>query len=181
LLSWPKPATTRVVNGVNAAGVHLAAALIRDAVFTRFHVLVARAFSRSRDGDLHARRAFDLLKDPLVRDEVAKLGDAAALKEAEARWQRVCGDHRLEAFLHYRDKVLAHLGKIDPDIRMPMFIDTFELTRLTAGALEKLARAAGIVTLDLESQLPAYRASAREFWAPWIDWREWERDGVDGG
>jgi hypothetical protein len=149
---------------LNNAGAGRAAAHISRALFTRLHFLVARAYSPSRDGDLHARRAFDQLKSPAIAKDMLNPGD---LPEARKFWVKCCGDHRLERFLHFRDKFLAHLGEPDPDMDIPTYGEVFTIARQTATALEKLANATGVVTLSLDTQLPAHKESALKFWEPW--------------
>jgi hypothetical protein len=156
-----------VIDGINTAGAGRAAQIIQNALFVRVHMLVARAYSPSRDNDRHARRAFDLLKNPDVRAEVIASGRESDLVVAEERWTACCGDHRLEPFLHYRDKQIAHLSEPRPGIRTPLYVEVFQLTRATAGALEKLAHGVGVIGLQLEDQVPAYSESASRFWQPW--------------
>lgn len=155
----------RATKALNAAGAGRAAAHITRALFTRLHFLVARAYSRSKDGDLHARRAFDLLKRPLIAKDIQKHED---LQSAKIFWVKCCGDHRLERFLHFRDKFLAHLGEPDPKIDIPTYGEVFAIARQTAAALEKLAHVTGVVTLSLDTQIPTHKESAEKFWEPWI-------------
>jgi hypothetical protein len=150
---------------LNAAGAGRAAGHIQRALFTRLHFLVARAYSKSRDGDLHARRAFDLLKSHGVAKEMKNPGDFAAAKQF---WVRCCGDHRLQRFLHFRDKFLAHLGEPEPAQGIPTYGEVFAIARQTATALEKLAHVTGVVSLSLDTQIPSHKESAEKFWAPWI-------------
>jgi formylmethanofuran dehydrogenase subunit B len=63
-----------VVKAINAAEAVRAAQLVRHALFAHLHILVSRAYSRARDRDLHAQRAFDLLTEPAVRAKVAEKG-----------------------------------------------------------------------------------------------------------
>jgi len=149
---------------LNKAGAGRAAAHIQRSLFTRLHFLVARAYSKSRDGDLHARRAFDLLKKPIIAKDALAPAD---LPEARRCWTKCCGDHRLQRFLHFRDKFLAHLGEPDLETEIPTYGEVFAIARQTAIALEKLANAVGVFTLSLESQVPAHKDSAEKFWAPW--------------
>jgi hypothetical protein len=155
----------RATEALNNAGAGRAAEHIKRALFTRLHFLVARAYSKSRDGDLHARRAFDLLKSHTVAKDMQNPGD---LPEASKFWVKCCGDHRLQKFLHFRDKFLAHLGEPDPKMEIPTYGEVFAIARQTATALEKLAHVTGVVGLSLDTQLPAHKESAEKFWAPWI-------------
>ncbi len=155
----------KATEAINEAGAGRAAEHVKRALFTRLHFLVARAYSKSRDGDLHARRAFDLLKAPIV---VKDMNNPAELPEVRKLWVKCCGDHRLERFLHFRDKFLAHLGEPEPGVGIPTYGEVFTIARQTATALEMLANVTGVVTLSLDSQLPAHKESAEKFWAPWV-------------
>jgi hypothetical protein len=153
-----------VTQHINAAGAGRAAEHIKRALFTRLHFLVARAFGRTRPDDRHARRAFELLEDVTVAQ---KMNSKADLIEAQQRWKKCCDDPRLEPFLHFRDKYLAHLGQPRPGVGLPTYGDVFAIARDTAYALEKLAHASNVVTLSLDSQIPAHKESAEHFWARW--------------
>jgi AbiU2 len=156
-----------VVKAINAAEAVRAAQLVRHALFAHLHILVSRAYSRARDRDLHAQRAFDLLTEPAVRAKVAERGIEDDLAEAERLWRSCRGDHRLKAFLHYRDKYLAHRSEPTPGIPRPLVMEAFEIANATVNAIERLAHGTGVVGLSLASQLPAYSESAQRFWAPW--------------
>jgi hypothetical protein len=153
-----------VIKGVNDAGAGRAAEHVKRALFTRLHLLVARCYGKTRRKDRHARKAFEILKDPNVAKEMQSPTD---LKGAQTKWDACCSDDRLTAFIHFRDKYIAHLGEPDPGLGIPTYGEVFALTRATATALEKLAHATGVVTLTLESQVPTHRESAQKFFAPW--------------
>jgi hypothetical protein len=64
----------------NKAGAGRAAGHIERSLFTRLHFLVARGYAdKTRPGDLHARRAFDILKKPEVRKLVVERGTEEAM------------------------------------------------------------------------------------------------------
>jgi hypothetical protein len=152
-----------VSENLNDASAGRAAAHIQRSLFTRLHLLVARAYAQTRDGDRHARVGFELLTD----DNTAKQLRQEDVQQAQELWARLCGDHRLDPFLHFRDKYLAHLGEPRPDVKLPTYGEVFALARETARALEKLAHASGVVGLSLDSQIPAHKQSAERFWEPW--------------
>jgi AbiU2 len=129
---------------VNKANAGRAAAHIQRSLFTRLHFLVARAYGKTRKGDQHTRMAFELLRD----EKVAKEMRQDDLKEAQGLWGKLCGDHKLESFIHFRDKYLAHLGEPRPDVKLPTYGEVFALARETTRALEKLAHASGVVGLS---------------------------------
>src|ERR1700738_165699 len=148
---------------LNEANAGRAAGHIQRSLFTRLHLLVARAYAPTKTGDRHARMGFELLKN----DNVTRELDQQALQQAQQLWSKLCGDHRLEPFLHFRDKYLAHLGQPLPDSQLPTYGEVLALARETARALEKLAQASGVVHLSLDSQIPAHKESAERFWEPW--------------
>lgn len=150
---------------INKAGAGRTAAHIERALFTRLHFLVARGYAdRTRPGDLHARRAFDMLKNADVRKAVVSNSDPKLIDEAQAGWTKCIGDHRLHSFLHFRDHYLAHLSE-DEGIPLPTYKEVIGLSKLTAETFAKFALATGVVGLSLESQMPAQRDSAEKFWA----------------
>jgi hypothetical protein len=125
-------------------------------------VIVTRAYADARPGDRHAQHAFDLLKDPAVRHEVEKTGDAGTLAESVALWAKCRGDHRRASIHAFRDKQIAHWGQLKNPA--PIINDIFAVSRATAVALERLAQGTGVVTLSLESQLMGHRDKAARFW-----------------
>jgi hypothetical protein len=153
-----------VTNAINARDAGLIVNWLHRSLFTRLHLLIARAYSQPRPDDLHARRAFDLLKKrDDVRREIESLGFSPELKDGMLAWDRCMNDRRLPNFLAFRNKQLAHWGEFD-DFRRPLINDIFAVTRNTCGALEKLANATGVVTLSLDSQTMGIHSRAAKFW-----------------
>jgi len=149
---------------INKAGAGRAASHIQRSLFTRLHFLVARTYGgRLRPTDRNAQMAFELLKDQNIAKEMHQ-GD---LKEAQLIWDKCCADPRLEPFMHFRDKFLAHHGTPVPGTDIPTYGEVLAIARETTRVLEKLAHATGVVTLSLDSQVPAQKESAEKFWAPW--------------
>jgi hypothetical protein len=159
-----KPTITKALND---AGAGRATEHIKRALFTRLHFLVARGYAKSRGGDLHAGRAFDLLKHKDVRKSVVSPQTEADMADAEQRWLKNIGDHRLPSFLHFRDKYLAHLGEPEEGIPIPTYGEVLGLARDTAYTFAKLALGSGVVGLTLDSQTPAHKESAVKFWGKW--------------
>jgi hypothetical protein len=124
-----------------------AALMIRNSLLTRLHIWVSRAYAPVRKGDLHLRRAFELLKDKKVRREISVTGSEKELSEAEGLWDACLKDIRREPFLHLRHKELAHLGERDAEIALPTYADVFGVSRATAAAMEKLAHGTRVVTV----------------------------------
>ena len=153
------------VAAVRAAKTEAVAECIYRALWTRLLVIVARAYADTRrSSDRHAHVAFELLKDPAIRSDVEKSGEAAALAEAVTLWANSRGDYRLHSIRQYRDKFVAHRGTWDAKIPLPIINDIFAVTQATARALERLAQGTGVVTLSLDSQMMTYRKRADRFW-----------------
>jgi hypothetical protein len=132
-------------------------------VLTRIILLVARCYVKSRDGDLHIRRAFDLLRIPAVRAEFKER--EAAIVAAEVEMQRLRGDNRLQELSHFRDKYTAHLGESTGTSR-PIYKEFFALAEDTVTLIEMLAHAIGIANTQVRDQIDAGEAAAA-FWHPW--------------
>jgi hypothetical protein len=81
-----------------------------------------------------------------------------ALAESVSLWAACRGDHRQKAIHAFRDKQIAHWGRLETPA--PIINDIFAVSRTTATALERLAQGTGVVTLNLESQLMGYRDKA---------------------
>jgi hypothetical protein len=64
-----------VIKGVNDAGAGRAGEHIKRALFTRLHFLVARCYGKTRRKDRHARKAFEILKDPKIAAEMQNSAD----------------------------------------------------------------------------------------------------------
>lgn len=152
------------VTAVNTARTDAVVMCIYRALWSRLVTIVARAYAASRKGDRHAQHAFDLLKEPMLRSDVEKMGNASALQEAIELWTRCRGDHRRQSIQDFRDKQIAHWGV--PQHQPPIINDILAVSRATAAALERLAQGTGVVSLSLDSQLVFYRDAAKRFWLP---------------
>jgi hypothetical protein len=151
-----------VVSAINTARVGDVAECISRALWSRLVGVVARAYAPSKPGDLHAQRAFDLLKDQDVRTELEKIGDPAGLSAAITQWGRCRDDHRRSSIKEFRDKQIAHWGTLETP--PPIVNDIFAVSRMTATAMTLLANGSGVVALSLDSQLMNYRGAADHFW-----------------
>jgi hypothetical protein len=156
-----------VSQALNEKGAGRAASHIQRALFTRLHIIVARHYLPARKDDLHAARAFELLKNSDVRAGVTSDEREARLAQAEADWEKCCADERLDSYLHLRHKFLAHLAKPKEGVPVPMYGEVLEIARNTANCFNNLANGTGIVTLEVETQITAQKESAAAFWAPW--------------
>ena len=157
-----------ITAAINKAKAGRAADHVQRSLFTRMHLIVARHYFPPRDGDLHAKRAFELLKDGTIRDEVADIPELQKeLKIAEKLWEKCNKSELLEPFMHFRNKQLAHWAELDHEVPIPLYKEVFDFSRMTAAMLAQLMRATGIAMVSLESQIPAYTESAANFWKPW--------------
>ena len=154
--------STEAIERINAAGTAAVAECIYRSLWSRLVLIVTRPYVNSRPGDLHAQRAFDLLKEESVRSEIENVGDRGLLDGAITLWAKCRGDHRLQSISDFRDKQIAHWGQ--PKNQPPIVNDIFDVSRTTANALTRLANGTGVVTLSLDSQLKGFREKANQFW-----------------
>lgn len=155
-----------VTKSLNDAKAGLAASHIQHALFIRMHVMISRHFLPVHSDDLTANRAFKLLKDAKVRGEVVR--DEASMAKAEADWKACNDDSSLDAYIHLRHKFIAHLAEPKPGVPMPLYREVLTIARNTAKCFGKLANGTGIVTSDIEIQIPVQKESAEAFWKPWM-------------
>jgi hypothetical protein len=60
-----------VNDALNLKDAGTTGAILRNAMLSRLVLLVSRVYGTSREQDIHVARAFDLLKDPAVKAEMA--------------------------------------------------------------------------------------------------------------
>jgi hypothetical protein len=160
--------TNHVNKGLNEAGAGRAAATVKNALITRLTVLVTRCYSKSKDGDAHARQAFDIIaKDDRVSAELAKRNKKGVLKNSQDAWASLLGDNRLHLIKHFRDKFTAHLGKPEKDTPLPKYNELFSFAIETTEILETLANVSGANTHRLSDWNGEITESSSEFWKPW--------------
>jgi hypothetical protein len=82
-------------------------------------------------------------------------------------WKLLVTDSRRRQLRHYRNKVVAHSSERDPAIGAPQINDLLRFASGMTDVWARLARGAGVVSLDLASQVDACDASAKAFWEPW--------------
>lgn len=150
------------VAAVNSAQTDAVAMCVYRALWSRLVLIVTRAYADARPRDRHVQYAFDLLKDPTLRLEVERQGNASALADAITLWSKGRGDHRLPAIRSFRDTQIAHWS--DARMAQPIINDILDVSRATANAIERLAQGSGVVTLSLDSQLIGYKEKAKRFW-----------------
>ena len=150
---------------LSEAGAAGAALVVRNGVQSRIILFLAGAYAVPRPGDLHLRRAFDLLKQPGVRKELGLRGSPTILDEAEKLWARCKSDHRLPVIKHYRDKFTAHLSTPRDDVALPKYDDVFSFAHETMKAVDTLARGTGARTESLYDWQEESARSAARFWS----------------
>jgi hypothetical protein len=158
-----------VNDALNAVEAGSAGAILRNALLSRLVLLVSRVYGTVRENDLHVARAFELLKDPAVKLEMAGRGPPGSLKQAVETWQRLRADHRLPKIKQFRDKYTAHLGEPNPAIPLPEFAELFSFADDTTELLDQLARATGARGFErLSAWNNQLKEAAQKFWRPWI-------------
>ena len=151
---------------LSAAGAAGAAMVVRNSVLSRIVLFVAGAYAPSRPGDLHLQRAFDLLEQPAVRQELGLRGSPQLLDDAVALWAKCKSDLRLTPITHFRNKFTAHSSK-PKDIPLPLYDEVFGLARDTMMVMDTLARGTGARTEPLGNWQAQAAHTAKQFWSVW--------------
>lgn len=128
-------------------------------------MLIARAYSNPKHGDLHLRVAACLLEDNVTRQIFGSGNGAEKLAAFDAHWTKCRGDHRLPLIREFRDKYTAHLGE-PKDIQEATYRDLFAFGAATAKAMELLALATGVAVNPISTD-PGLVSSPEAFWVPW--------------
>jgi hypothetical protein len=149
------------------AGADRAGAVVRNALIARLVLLIARAYAKPKQGDLHLAEAAGLLKHNSIRQVFG--GDGAEkLAAFDAQFAKCRGDHRLPLIKDFRDKYTAHLGEPEV-IKEATYRDLFAFGAETARAMELLSLAAGTIVRRIIDADPELVSSPEAFWAPWKD------------
>jgi hypothetical protein len=144
-----------VPRALEAANASLAATIVQKALLQRVLMTIERAFAvNPRPSDRHARVAFECLSDPNIFDEVANVGSRKHLQEACTTWRKYDDDPRRKRLKNYRDKVVAHAGKRNPAIPLPLVSELSSYAMGTSEVLTRLARGTGVVNLQLGGRRP---------------------------
>src|ERR1700694_558183 len=141
--------TAGVNKQLNEAGAGRAAIVLRNALIARLVIVIARAYSKPKHGDLHLRVAACLLKDNATRQIFGSGNGAQKLAAFDAHWAKCRGDHRLPPIKGFRDKYTAHLGE-PKAIQEATYRDLFEFGAETAKAMELLALATGVAVKPID-------------------------------
>ena len=158
-------------NGVNDAlskTAETAGLIVRNGLVARLVMLVSRVFGTPREDDLQVGRAFELLKEPAVLNEIRTRGPSGSVDDAIATWQRLKSDPRLPKLKQFRDKFTAHLGKPNPQIARLKSNELVSFAHETTVLLDKLARATGAREQRLDAWDYQLKEAAEAFWKPWM-------------
>jgi hypothetical protein len=154
-----------VNDSLSNAGAGQAGIVVRNSLFARLILLVTREFARSREGDLHLGRAFDLLRgDTLAIFQ--GVGSSDDLSAAIDQWEGLRGDQRLNSLNHFRDKQTAHIGASDPNIPPAINNDLFALGNAVVDLVDRLAKGTGMTNVKVRDNIDA-KPTAEAFWLPW--------------
>lgn len=150
---------------LDEVGAVRGAVVVRNALIARLVILIARAYAKPKDGDMHLRVAATLLQNNTTREVFSGGNGADKLAAFDAHWRRCRGDQRLPPIKQFRDKYTAHLGE-PKDIQETTYRDLFAFGAETAKAMELLALATGVAVNPLDTD-PDLVSSPEAFWAPW--------------
>ena len=141
---------------------------IQNSLFTRLHMVVCRHYMHVRSGDFSARAAFEALDDPDAYQKVIDVGaDKKLLDEVRLMWRIYSKDPNIAAYIHLRNKFVAHLSDEDPSIKKPLVREIFEIAETSARLFDQLARAVHATTTDFEFERKEQLKSAQAFWGIW--------------
>jgi len=141
---------------------------IQNALFTRLHMVVCRHYGPVRDDDYSAGTAFKYLSDPNVVDELVRTGSRRELlSDWRLKWEVYGRDPKLQAYIHIRNKDVAHLAFRNPNIVLPVIREMFDAGEVTAMLLDELARAVGTANTDMTVERKEQKKSAVAFWGIW--------------
>ena len=151
---------------LKAAGAGEAGVFVCNSLFAWLAVKITREFAKkTRDGDLHQWRAFELLTGgtfAILRDA----GSADDINAAIDQFNRLRGDQHLNSLIEFRDKTTAHLGPPNDSIPGALYKDVFELGDPTIDLIDSLAKGIGITNRKIRDEVAA-KLMADKFWRPW--------------
>jgi hypothetical protein len=141
---------------------------VQNALFTRLHTVVCRHYGPVRDGDYSAGTAFKLLDDADILEQIIHDGgNRDQIKDWRLMWEVYSRDPKLKAYIHIRNKDVAHLAFKDPNIQPPIIREMFDAAQTTAMLLDRLALTLGCTITDVEFERKEQRKSAEAFWGIW--------------
>jgi len=154
--------------GINRAKAAPTAITVQGALFTRLHLVVCRHFAPPRKGDYSAATAFDILEDQAVVNKLAPTGvRPEQVKEWRLIWEVWSRNPLVQKMMHLRNKELAHVSFLNPDIPKPMISELFEFSEETARQLFQLAKTLHCGSTDFDFERKEQKKSAEAFWGVW--------------
>jgi hypothetical protein len=155
-----------ISDSLSDAGAAQAGIVVRNALFTRLIALITREYAKSRDGDMHLGRAFELLEgDTLAIFQ--GVGSPDDLSAAIEDWKKLRGDQRLNSLVHFRDKQTAHLGASNPNIPPAINRELFALAEATVDLIDRLAKGTRMANIKIRDNIDAQR-TVDAYWKPWV-------------
>jgi hypothetical protein len=111
-----------ISDSLSDAGAALAGIVVRNALFTRLITLITREYAKSREGDMHLGRAFELLEgDTLAIFQ--GVGSPDDLSAAIEDWKKLRGDQRLSSLVARFNNLSAHKVETDGSRLRPLGSD----------------------------------------------------------
>ncbi len=155
-----------ISDSLSDAGAAQAGIVVRNSLFTRLITMLTREFAKSREGDMHLERAFELLEgDTLAIFQ--GVGSPDDLNAAIEGWKKLRGDRRLNSLIHFRDKQTAHLGSKNPDIPPAINKDLFALGEATVDLIDRLAKGTRMANIRIRDNVDA-QSTVDAYWRPWV-------------
>lgn len=139
--------------------------VIRKAMFERLVMAVMRMHDKPASDRETLRRAFDLLCDQAVFQNLAVQGDATRLRSALTRWAALANDPRLTVIRNVRDFDVAHIIPSRNSLPRPRIIDFYCVARETIKVVEDLAAGSGICSVSFEAASQVWARRAEAYWS----------------
>jgi hypothetical protein len=109
-----------------------------------------------------------LLEDAAVFEEVANIGNAQGLQNAQNLWRAALSDWRRDLLKHYRDRFVAHRAEPSPDKPIPELDHLIAISGRVVFMLAQLATGAGYPIDQKELDPYGHYLNAQAFWRPWL-------------
>jgi hypothetical protein len=154
-----------ISDSLSDAGAAQAGIVARNALLNRLITLITREYAKSRDGDMHLGRAFELLEGGTLAI-FRGVGSPHDLNAAIEEWKKLRGDQRLNSLIHFRDKQTAHLGASNPNIPAAINKVLFALGNATVDLIDRLAKGTRMADIKIRDNIDA-QDSVDAYWRPW--------------
>ena len=143
--------------------------VIRKAMFERLVMALMRMHDKPASNRETLPKAFDLLRDQAVFQNLAAQGDATRLRLALTRWAALGNDSRLTAIRNARDLDVAHIIPSGNSLPRPRIMDFYGIARETLRVVEDLAAGTGICSVSLEAASQVWTRRAQAYWSRLIN------------